>query len=673
MKPSLDDASSLTLAHEPAQARNGAAMTVSNSSGSYRGHATSHDERFEIELRVDVEGPQPSRRISADIFERSADGPRYAGSLVLVAPRKAVGADATTFSGRATFTWHTATPRVEVHIPHVSAGAPSRATIRRYTDEHCAGPVYECKHESPFYRRVRLTEDVERGVDAVTAYEVPAPTDGGSARRLSIVEAYEDAGIELHTSGARTTIETTLSGSDAAWSDSELHAAMDSRLGSDDGPHWAVWMLHAHMHDQDLRPNNGVLYGVMFDQHDAIQRRGCAIFYRGLAGSAPNDRRHQLFTCAHELGHTFNLKHCWMPSDAGPTRPDALSWMNYPGRYPLGGEAAFWPAFQFGFDDSELAHVRHGFRDNVIMGSKRYRSETPSDVLESWPGARDDDETGLRLGVRAPSRLQFGVPLTVELQLTSTRVERQQVPSVLGPRTGSVDVFIRRRDGTTARFEPLLHHCREAAMVDLCATDAPLRDHAFLHYGRGGFAFDEPGAYELRAIYQAPDGRVVMSEAARVEVERPLSEADRAAASLLYGSDEQGILMSVVGSDARSLSRGDAGLQEFIDRYPQHPAASVARIARGTNAARVFKTIASDGTVTSSPCEPARARELLGPVLDMGRLSHVVDCAPDQATATRSVAVELERIGTKPTVSPIVDAFIHSRCAEIATELAGLS
>jgi hypothetical protein len=51
--------------------------------------------------------------------------------------------------------------------------------------------------------------------------------------------------------------------------------------------------------------------------------------------------------------------------------------MNYPPRYlPAGGgpggPAAFWDAFPFQFDDLELAHLRHAFRNDIIMGGNPF-------------------------------------------------------------------------------------------------------------------------------------------------------------------------------------------------------------------------------------------------------------------------------------------------------------
>ena len=48
--------------------------------------------------------------------------------------------------------------------------------------------------------------------------------------------------------------------------------------------------------------------------------------------------------------------------------------MNLPWRYYVSeesrGEEAFWEAFNFQFDPSEVTHLRHGFRNDLIFSKK---------------------------------------------------------------------------------------------------------------------------------------------------------------------------------------------------------------------------------------------------------------------------------------------------------------
>lgn len=635
-------------------------------SGRY--HGCSREPGFEVDLRIDVDAPPPSRWISADVFEVMGDARAHLGSLVLVEPGSVVDEDGgLTFFGRATFTTSTATPWIEVRIPRVAPTETQRATLARFDSRGGKpGPVYNCVFVSRHFRRVKLVEDYEEGVKPVDLDDTAVIESEKTGRQITIVSAFDEAGIELQT-GELNRVSPGGAGEDGYWSDAELHAAMVNRLDSLDkrkAPEWAVWLLHAWMHERDCpydgsKEGSKETYGILFDRQP--QRHGCAVFYRWLQdGSELERRRSQVYACVHEIGHSFNLKHCWSESILGPGRPEALSWLNYPDAYP-GGEKRFWDEFKFSFDAPERTHLRHAYYNDIIMAGGR---------LPQPPDARD---TGVRLQVLTPREFQYGVPVAVGLKLTTAG--RMPSPPVIGPRAGNVDIIIRRPDRTEFVFEPLLHHCR---------TDAPtaaleIRDDAFVHYGKGGFAFSEPGMYVLRARYVAPDGSIVMSEPEWTEVRPPLSRADRDAQKLLSDDEhgqQVGELMSLVGSSAEKLRQGNEKLQEFIDRHPNHPVAAVARLALGTNAARAFKTINRDGTSSFSPGDETRAKKFLTDALDIDRLRRVSEAAGKtrtEAVPTPSLTDELVRIGTKRDVPAGVEHFIRSRRYEITAAIARLS
>ena len=244
------------------------------------------------------------------------------------------------------------------------------------------------------------------------------------------------------------------------------------------------------------------------------------------------------------------------------------------------------------------------------------------------------------------------------------------VPTVLGPRCGTVDILVLRPGGETVIFEPLLRHCRGPHSRMLRAGDPPVRDSAFLHYGRDGYMFSAPGLYRLRARYTALDGAFVDSEPISIHVQPPRSAADRHIGELMYHDDQVGVLMSVLGSDDPALSGGSNALMEIIDRFPRHPAAAVARLVLGANAAREFKRIDRSGIVRVRNPQLGVARALVEPVVDVellearaGRVS-----ADDHRGATAPRA-----IGTRAGVPRSVDAFIRSRSDEIAVEVPTIS
>lgn len=623
--------------------------------GRYRG--VSRDGGFEIDLRIDVDGPASSHRISADIFDVHPDPAIYRGSLIVGRPQRTDHERGIMLAGKGSFTSATATPWITVWIPHVGAGATPRVTLSRYDRERQPGPVYDCTFESPHLRRIELIEDREEGVDALEVYEL------GAGRGLTIASVLAAAGIQLETI-SRAVIKASAAGPDAMWSDAELHAALVNRIGTSSmTPEWAVWLLHAGMSERD-RDSDGTrkTFGLTFDKR---YRHGCAVFYRWLSGVSAEQRRSQLYTSVHEIGHALNLGHCWRDSIVGPARPDALTWMNDPRSWRQ-GEPSFWRAFAFAFDAAEVAHVRHGFLDDVIMGGRRH----PPSALERdpWPGAVDDADAGLRLRIFAPRELQYGLPMTVGLELSATTMNPRPVPPVLGPRPSTVDIIVRPPGRPEFVFEPLLRHCREDAPVFLRAGDRPVRDYAFIHYGKHGFEFADPGRYVLRARFVTADGAVLLSEPTVTEVRPPLSHADHEARRWLYGH-EQGMLMSLMGSSSTALLKGDNKLQEFIDRHPSHTAASVARLVRGTNAARAFKAIEPDGDIKIIRRDASTARALLSPALPIEALRRIACDAPDELAAVRAVDATLARMGSNQQVPAAVNGFIRSRRHEIGAPL----
>jgi hypothetical protein len=627
--------------------------------GLYRGSA----ETSTCELRVDVDGPRPMNRLSADFYSSSGATLTYVGSMRVDIPQVVWTDELVTITGTGRFTFLTQAPKVKVTIPRVDAGAPSAsATLEFFANAGHPGAVYICRFASSHFRTVLLEEDVQEGVTPFRSYDTGSLPSGGLARDLSVITAYAEAGIEILSTGQSNVISAA---GNASWSDAELHAAMQANFSRFvDAPQWATWLMHAQLHDKG--PG---LYGIMFDQRGR-QRQGSAVFYQSLAGSSADRQRLQLYTCVHEFGHGFNLLHSWQKSRGRPptpNRPGALSWMNYPWNFP-GGPAAFWSAFAFQFDDQEVVHLRHAFRDNVVMGGNPFAVGSALGHDAGWTDP-ERDESGLRLSLIAPRSVPYGVPVTVDLELRGTTERGTVVPTVLGPRPGSVDIAIRQPGGTSVVFAPLLLHCRgEEGRQRLRAGDEPVRDSAFIHYGEDGFVFDQPGRYTLRARYAAHDGSSVLSQLATVLVQAPVSEADNEVADLVFG-EEQGVLMSVLGSDHPSLRSGNEALMEIIERHPGHAVAAAARVVLGTNAAREFKAVQRDGSVSVRSPQTEDAVALLGDVFDLDTVRAAASGADDAQAARQAAAVEMPKVGTHDDVPVAIDVFIRSRLDEIAIEV----
>jgi hypothetical protein len=623
---------------------------------------------FQVELRVDIDGPRPTMRVSADYYSVSGATVNYFGSMRVDGISVSVSPTRVTITGLGVYTWSAGAPRVKITIPRVPiVTAPGAATLQHLTLAGAPGATYICKFVSRFLRSVLFEQDRQDTVPApFAAYNTGSLPSGGPARTLSVAGAYAEAGIEMQTAGVTDVVNTSETGADGTWSDAELHAAMVRHFSLwRDLPQWAVWLFHAKLHD--LGPG---LYGIMFDQVGR-QRQGAAVFYKSLAGTTADQQRLQVYTCTHEIGHCFNLLHSWQKSLAippVPDRPNSLSWMNYPWRYPLGGPGAFWNAFGFQFDDQELIHVRHAFRDSVIMGGNPFRVGSALEDPEGW---RDpiEDQSGLKLELRGPRSFGFGVPVSVDLELSATDSRGRRVPQRLRPRNGNVEIAIRQPSGRVLVYKPLLHQCALDDIVILDADTPGITETAFVHYGKDGFYFDNPGSYRLRARTVAADGSIVLSNLLDVRVQSPVTREDDEAAELMFG-DEQGMLMYLMGSDFEQLEAGNDALRELQERYSDHPLAAVARLVQGVNAAREFKNVGADNSVTVRQPKRQEADELLAGVMDVAGARKAAGKKTDLDSIRKAVATQV-RDNASVSVGPDVAAYIKARRREIAVEVGG--
>ena len=239
----------------------------------------------------------------------------------------------------------------------------------------------------------------------------------------------------------------------------------------------------------------------------------------------------------------------------------------------------------------------------------------------------------------------------------------------LRPRNGNVEIAIAQPEGRVVEFEPLLHHCMsdEDAVV-LGGEQKSYSDMAFIHYGKEGFYFERPGTYRLRARYTAPDGSVVVSDTTTIRVRPPATAEDVEVADLLFG-DEQGTLMYLVGSDFDGLRRGNEALTQIRTEYPEHPLADVARLIQGVNAAREFKQIEADDTVTVRKPDVDTAVELLAPVLDLGAVRKTVTKRKAELDKTAAVAKQLRTEIAPAQADTALEGYIVARRREIAAEL----
>jgi hypothetical protein len=588
--------------------------------GRYRGASVG----WQLDLRVDVDGPRPTNRVSGDFFSTSGATTAYFGSFVIGAPSIVTTASEVRIVGTGTFTWAAGAPLVQVTIPRVKAGQSLKpATVQFFQPPSTPGASYLCSFGSRYFRTVQWEQDSVAGAVPFVSYDtgsLPQPA-GSPARILTVSKAFAEAGIALQEAGTPNVIPVSAAGpgTSPSWSDSELHNAMTAHFSlHSNQPQWRVWMLVATSHDQGAR-------GIMFDYSDAFQRQGAAVFYDAIKGTSAATQRAQLRTYVHELGHAFNLLHSWDKGLADPPQPlgpngglGDLSWMNYAWRYQPqppapGGESAYWASFAFQFTVNELVHLRHGFLRNVIMGANPFgkgAGEIDPDLFD----VPLTDDSGLAFELRAKDTFAYGEPVVVELKLSATDLRGRETHGYLHPKDEFVSLAIRQPSGRVVRYRPMLRRCMDHdRSVRLDPGQPAIYDSAYIGFGRDGLYFEQPGQYELCAQYVAADGSRIVSPVLRVRVRPPASAEDERVGELMMG-EEQGKLLALLGSDSEALRRGREALDTVVEEHPDHPLAVYAQLAKGINCGRDYKDLTADKRLHVREAEPKEAAKLLSAV-----------------------------------------------------------
>jgi|GEM_PF-526059 len=558
-------------------------------SGRYLG--VSEEGGLQIELRIDIDGKRPMRKISGDFFRSTGDTIIYIGSFIISDPSLSVNPSIVKVKGNGKFTFDAGSPEVVVTIQRVNEVISSAIVeIQFMTTKGAKGVKYDCNFQSAFFRQVAFELDFVKSVQPFRSYDTSLLSSNGPLRTLTVTSAFGEAGIEMVDTGLSNEIPLESAGEDNIWTNRELHAAMQDHfeLWANE-PGWKVWFLSATKHA--LGTN---LRGIMFDRKGQ-QRQGCAVFHDVIGGNTNEIMRAQLHTYVHELGHCFNLCHSHEKETMHPPQPnryDALSWMNYPEFYRSvteSGAEAFWHNFPFQFDDLEIIHLRHAYRNEIIMGG--------DDFIGSISGANSlsfanpiEDKTGLRLKISSPASYCYGEPVVVEFKLELAGVPEKRVNIHLHPNYGYTQLGICKQGGKTRVYKPFLQHCVEPDINRLYAQAPAVYESAYIGYGKEGHYFDGPGLYQLRAVYQAMEGSLVYSNQITIRIISPVGKKDNEIGNLFL-DEEQGKLLYLLGSDAESLQGGNDAFNQVIAQFKDHPMAMYAKLIIGMNKAQSFKTI----------------------------------------------------------------------------------
>lgn len=590
-----------------------------------------------LELRIDLreDSPyglhQPLNLLSGDLFRGDGAGQwDYRSSFIVEHPQVQWGADEVEISGQM-LTYRNLDVAgglsgflnlqvLKVSIPVHTIHEPAAAATVRIVRWGTFSTTYLCEKTSGLLRTIELE------IDRITGTELPRKYNTGLVARrppdlpaleLDIPAAYQRAGIDLRVVCDDEVFAPLDAGADSKWDENELHHAMEHHFSLwRDQPQWKLYLLvatHFKLYPEQL------VTGIMYDSGsrdpaDAFPRQGVAIFYSTMKlpevwGELPPPEfdRNCLRTCVHELGHALNLLHSFDKDE-----PDSLSWMNYPWRYPYGyrlppgwdGSNDYWQNCRFEFDPEELRHLRHHALMEVIPGGAPFGA-LGHDLPRATTGEQlQKDPLALYVRTRPERYLfAFAEPVSVELKLKNQGPAPITVPDMLNPEFGMTTLFIRDPRDQVRAYRPLFKLCGEPHTKELAPGES-LYESVFLAFGAAGFYFQEPGEYQVWAVYEA-GGLRLRSNPLRIRVAFPHRAGDEHMALLAFDK-EQGQVLYMRG--APHLTAGTGQLREVVQRYPTSSLARYIHLCLGEAQAKPFKDIVS-GQILPPDLEQA-AREL---------------------------------------------------------------
>lgn len=502
-----------------------------------------------------------------EIIAQDEHGGKAKGSLTL----KPTGDRPVTLSG-------------ELFFNSAIHGLPSRRTIS-----------FSAEWESAQMRTIGVELEREQNVDPLPEFEY-------KGQPISLEIALQKSGISVIETGRPSQIPANASG----WGNTQLHTLL--RDFSQAALTQRAWELHLLLLSHATRQG---LLGVMFDTQDNLPRQGTAVFanaIRDLFGTSAN--RKLIQTTTHELGHALNLAHRF---ERVVGQADSLSFMNYDWRYKGGNHRnEYWSNFDFNFDSDELEFIRHAPLPALIPGGAAFHS------INYWadgnggysPYVPEVDVPGYSLTLTPPlggAVFEFGQPIFLGVELTNQTGKPVDIPPVLlDPKAGFLEVLIRRWNGDSNSgdlanadiFVPIYQRCfdLDESVFDIVPTGQSIKDNLNITFGSGGFAFAEPGVYDVTALVAMYDSskqqdRIVRSNSLRIRVGVPKSSAEEHDGMVLLRSDV-GLYFALGGSDG--LDKADDDLSEVLERRMGNAktvsdpvAANIVR-CKGINAGRPY-------------------------------------------------------------------------------------
>ncbi|MDN5216104.1 hypothetical protein QQ020_28790 [Fulvivirgaceae bacterium BMA12] len=503
-----------------------------------------------------------------------------------------------------------------------------RRAIVTFSGMGAASRTMTYKWTSKCFHKVQFEFDVASGTTAVTQINThahPVHPESLPDEKLTIKKVFQRAGFKVSQTSDSSIVPLTGSGTNARWSDMEMHDAMQtywSRFANQ--PQWSLWTFFAGLHEQG--PSLG---GIMFDDIGPNHRQGTAIFNDSFIKNPPAGdpspaswvKRMKFWTVCHEMGHAFNLAHSWQKSlsfnGKGPWIPladdhEARSFMNYPFRV-MGGQSTFFEDFEYRFSDEELLFLRHAPEQFVQMGNAYWFDD------HGFSQANINPERSFKLEARLHRDIdyfEFMEPVNIELKLQNVTSQ----PKLVGASTLSdsehLTVIIKRKGKSARQWHPYSQKCLENPLTHM-APDQAMYSSLNIGAGLNGWDLAEPGVYGIQVAINI-DGEDIISNVLNIKIAPPKNHEEEIVAQDFF-SDEVGRILSFRGS--MFLEQGNDVLRRVVDQFGKNRVASHASLALATPLTKGYKTLSipEGETLLASAQQAKGAIKVSKPKVDEAR------------------------------------------------------